>query len=212
MSTRILITFVAEFLAVALGIINFKSLDKKLRYLFVFVCFALFTEVTLLIITNLGVRDTRPGLHVYVPIEFLLFALMYLKSFGDYYNQKKIKILIVIFLIFSIINPLFLQELYEYSNTRIYSSLILIFFSILYFNRIVSEAKIERLQSEPMIWINTAVLLYFSGNFFFNLLFSIILEHSRELSKLTINVFSVLNILFYVLIAIGFWKAGKQKS
>ena len=72
------------------------------------------------------------------------------------------------------------------------------------------EAKIKSISQEPMIWINTAVLLYFSGNLFFNILFSIILETSRDFSKFTTYFIVWLTAAFYLLIAIAFWKAGKK--
>jgi hypothetical protein len=68
------------------------------------------------------------------------------------------------------------------------------------------------LADEPFIWINTAILIYYTGTLFFYILFNLILEYSREFSKITVYYFSILNALFYILIAIGFLKAGKTKA
>ncbi|WP_303923568.1 hypothetical protein [Draconibacterium sediminis] len=70
------------------------------------------------------------------------------------------------------------------------------------------EAKIMSLWDEPLIWINGALLIYYSGNLFFTVLFNLILEYSREFSKITVVSFSVILTLFYVLVTIGFSKAG----
>ncbi len=212
MNYRQVLQLFFEFVALLSGIVVIKKLDKKLLILFVFVCVAFFTESVLSILMASGIKNTLAGLHIYAPIEFLLFSLMYLFYFRSYGKFKWIRVIIIVFLIFSVINPLFLQDLYEFSNTRAFSSFLLTFFAILYFYNVLFEIDISELWNEPMIWVNTAVLLYFAGNFFFFLLFSFILDYSREFSKITVVYFTVLNSIFYTLIAIGFYKAGKQKK
>ncbi len=74
------------------------------------------------------------------------------------------------------------------------------------------EAQIKKLANEPLIWINTAILIYFSANLFFYALFNLILEYSVKFSRITVIYLSVVNGVFYVLIAIGFLKARVQKT
>lgn len=76
----------------------------------------------------------------------------------------------------------------------------------------MTEANIERLGQEPLIYINIAVLIYYSGNLFFSLLFNLLLEYSKEFSKLTTYYYVAIVTLFYILIAIAFWKTDKQKK
>jgi hypothetical protein len=73
------------------------------------------------------------------------------------------------------------------------------------------EAKIMSLWDEATIWINGALLIYYSGNLFFTVLFNVILEYSREFSKITVISFSVILALFYALVTVGFWKAGRSR-
>lgn len=203
----------AELVAVFFGIINYRKLNKKLLWLFYFVCFGFSVELTTNILVEVfGLRQNLKFLHIYVPIEFLLISLIYFYALKGYFNKKIILAIIISFEFYCFLNPIFFQNLNEYSHARAISSLLLIFFSILFFHKVVVEAKVKRLSKEPMIWVNTAVLIYFSGNLFFNALFSLILEYSREFSKLTTYYFVILTTLFYLLIAIGFWKAGKQNS
>jgi hypothetical protein len=199
----------SELSAVIFGTIFLKNLDKKFIFLYVFVCYALITEVGLHILSKLGAHNTLPGTHFYGPIEFLLLSLMYYYHFKSSNISKWILLIVLLFELYCIINPLFIQALYEYSNTRAVSGLILVFFSILYFHEVMVETKIGKLSAEPMIWINTAVLLYFSANLFYNVLFTMILEFSREFSKLVSVYFTSFNVLFYLLIAMGFYKTKK---
>lgn len=211
MNIRQSLNLIFEFFALFSGLLVYRKLDKKLLFLFSFVCIAFLTESILTILISCG-KDTLAGVHIYAPLEFLLISLMYLFYFRAYGRFSWIRILIIVFLVFSVLNPIFFQDLYDFSNTRAYSSLLLTFFSILFFYNALIEVDIYQLWKDPMIWVNTAVLLYFAGNFFFFLLFAFILDYSREFSKITLRYFSVLNAIFYLLIAIGFWKAGKQKT
>lgn len=203
----------AELIAVASGFINYKKLDKKFLFLFYFVLFAFLTEISLNVLHDVfDFNNNLSLLHFYIPVEFLLLSLIYYWCLGRFYGKYFMVTAIVGFEIYCIINPLIFQGLNEYSNTRSIGGLLLILFSILYFYKLLAEAKIKSLINEPMIWLNIAVLFYFSGNLFFNLLFSFILDYSREFSKISTWYFGGLNVLFYLLIAVGFWKAGRQKK
>jgi hypothetical protein len=83
--------------------------------------------------------------------------------------------------------------------------LLIIFFAILLYAKIMIEAKIENLFRSPLIWINTAVLLYFAGNFFHNVVFVYMLVVDQAFLKTTaIYIFGLFNFLYYCGIAAGF--------
>lgn len=212
MSGQFFVGIFTELLALFLGIYFFKQVKKGFLILFVFVLVSFLTEIAKPILSyGFGIHRNLWMSHFYFPLEFLLLALFYLKKLGDYYKRSWMVALIIAFLLFSVVNPLFLQDLTEYSQIRSFSSIILVLFAILYFFRVMNEARIQKLSDEPMIWINTAVLLYYAVSLFYNVLFMLVLEYSRPFAVLisALNVFML--IVFYGLIAIGFWKAGKQQ-
>ena len=207
------ISLAAELVAVISGIVNYTKLNKKIVFLLYFVCFAFITEIGLNVLVDVfGIYKNLSLLHFYAPIEFLLLSLVYYRHLTGHVNKYALLVIIIGFEIYCILNPILFQNLNEYSNARSFGSIILIGFSILYYHKIMVQANIQQLSKEPMVWINTAVLFYFSGNLFYNALFSLILAYSREFSKLTNWYFGILNVAFYLFIAIGFWKAGRQKS
>jgi hypothetical protein len=113
---------------------------------------------------------------------------------------------------YSIINTLFIQSLYEYANiVGSLGALIIFLFSVVYFTKVMVEAKITKLSQEPLIWINTAILIYYTGNFFFHSLYNFRLNASLDIAILAAKLFSVFNILFYLIIGIGFFKVTKTK-
>lgn len=202
-----------ELFALIAGTFYFKKIKKRFLFLYLFLIVAFITEISKPILYyGYNVRHNLEISHYYFPLEFLFLALLYLRELGGFVKKKWLKGFIGFFMLYCLINPIFLQEYSQYSQVRSYSSIILVVFSILYYYRVLTEAKIRKLANEPMIWINTAVLLYFAGSLFYNVLFTLILEYSREFSKLSASYFAVLNIVFYVLIAISIVKAGRQQN
>jgi hypothetical protein len=113
---------------------------------------------------------------------------------------------VVLYELYFLINSFFIRGIFEYpAMARAISIIIIVLFSILYFYKTMVEAKISSLFDEPQIWINAAILIYFSGNLFFHILFNVIFENSPEFGKLTFFYLRILNAIFYVLIAVGFY-------
>ncbi len=213
MTESLYVALVLEFFGIAAGTFFLKRIKKRFLFLYLFLIVAFITEISKPIaFYGYNVRNNLKLSHYYFPLEFLLLSLVYLKELGGFVNKKWLKGIIAIFMLYCLINPIFLQDYSQYSQVRSFSSIILVVFSIIYYYRVMTEAKIRRLANEPMIWINTAVLLCFAGSLFYNVLFTIILEFSREFSKLSASYFTSSNILFYVLVTIGIVKAGRQQK
>ncbi|MFW5755203.1 MAG: hypothetical protein ACOCWK_01285 [Tangfeifania sp.] len=152
-----------------------------------------------------GIRNTIPGLHFYIIFEFLLWAIFYKNVLHPFIHKKIMIAILILFESYAIINLLFIQDLFTMPNlVRSVEGLLLVLFSVLLFSKFMVESKHREIQKEPLMWINAAVLIYFSGNFFFNILFNLILENSREFSRITSYFFTGLNGLFYFIIAFGF--------
>lgn len=201
---------IAVLIAALIGSVLYKNIKAKLGIIFLYVCLSAGTQL-LINISNLnGIKNNLPGLHLYMLVEFSLLTLFYIRLFDDYVNRNWIYLISAVFLVYSIINTIFIQGIWNYPNIpRAIEALILILFSLIYFYKVLIESKIEKLMNDSIIWINLAVLIYFSGNFVYHILFNMILEYSRETAKTIGNLFTILNIIYYILITIGFWKERK---
>ena len=190
------------------GLYSFRNIGRNFKFIVIFTGIAFITENTLTVLIAWGVKNTMLGLHFYIMVEFLLWTLFYRSMLHPYIRKRLLASVLLLFELYVVINMVFIQDLFTMPNlVRSIEGLILVLFSILLFARIMVETKYRKLWTEPVIWINIAVLFYFSGNFFFNILFNLILEYSREFSKITVIYFTVLNAFFYLMIATGFLKA-----
>jgi hypothetical protein len=139
-----------------------------------------------------------------------MFFLVILK---DFIKPAYILGLIISFEILSLINMLFIQSLLEFpSLIGSIGAMILFLFSVAFFTKVMTEAKILKLAQDPLIWINSGVLIYYTANFVFYALLNYANSYSREFAVLMVLFFSYVNFLFYLLLAIGFWKVKKVNS
>jgi len=204
-------SWIVIFIPLILGLIKYKQLDKSLKIVFYFVLFGTATEVFTKIYSTFFFKNTMPIGHVYITLSFLIMGLFYFNELKAYVNKKIIVGLIFLFEIFSVINVIFIQSIFDFANiTGAIGAMILFLFSIVLFSKVMTEAKIEKLSKEPILWINTAVLIYYSGNFFYYVLFNYSLTISMEFATTTVKFAMGLNILFYLFVAVGFLKVKKQ--
>lgn len=191
------------------GIIKFKSLNE-LRWLFYFVCYGVANEITSITLIANGARNTMPLSHLYTYISFILLCIFYQSVYRRKINKAWFLGIMGGFTLFYMIY-LPSRSIYSFpSLPQAVSIFIIIAFAVIYFYRVMVEARITQLMKEPLVWINIGMIIYFSGSLFYSVLFNLILEYSRAFSQLTTVYFSVLNALFYILIAIGFSKSKNR--
>lgn len=139
-------------------------------------------------------------------------ALFYITYLEPVLKRKWMVGIIVLFMAYCIFNVAILQDVHERSDVRAFSSIMLVAFSILYFYRIMIESKICRLATEPMVWMNSAIFLFFTSNLFYNALFNPALRISLQLARLMATINQVLIAIFYLLITYTFYLDGKNKT
>ena len=203
------LTTISPFIPLVFGIFVYKKMDSRLKLLFFYVCFS---SAASLISQLISIADTTtmPEAHFYVPFEFIILVLFYQNYLTGYINKKYIWLIISGFFLLSILNALYFQGIDEYPNIpRGVESMVMVVFSVLYFHKVMVEAKIKNLAKEPMIWINTGMLIYFSGDFFFHLSFPVVLDNSVDFARRIVYFFWGMNILFYLMLTIGFYKQKK---
>jgi len=193
-----------------IGVYKYRDIEK-FKYLFYFVCYGVVNEITSIFLIQSGYRNTMPLFHLYTLVSFILLCLFYQSVFKGYIKKIWFRAVVLFYVTFCFVNLLFFQSIYAYPNLQ-YSvlAIVMVTFSILYFFNTMVEVKISQLSKEPLIWINTGILIYYSGNLFYYILFNLFLDYSHEFLKSIGIYFFSLNTLFYILIAVGFYKTEKE--
>jgi hypothetical protein len=194
------------------GGLYYTKLSRSYKYLYWFIVFGTFIEITNKLLRKfVHIKNNMPIGHLYITVSFIFLALFFLYELKDFISKKIIIGVIMLYILFSTYNILFIQSYLDYpSISGAVSALLLVSFAILLYANIMREGKIKVLSDSSLIWINSAILIYYSGNFFFYILFNFILHYSREFLIKTLNFFAVLNIIFYIMLAVGLYKARKE--
>jgi hypothetical protein len=191
------------------GFIRYKYLSVALRFVFLHLTLAVITEITTKVM-GVWKLNNLPVLHIYTPLEYTLIGWFYLEVLKNYIPSKWINGSIVVFLIFSLINSLLIQDMWSFNtNSRSLEAVMIIVLSLISFHRILTELKVKRLDIYPEFWINTGYLLYFSGAFFLFIMSNFILDRGKTLNLMMWTVHAGLSSMLYLLLGIGLWMHRK---
>lgn len=133
-----------------------------------------------------------------------LFLLLYKRKISWRNTSTIIYTVIILFLLFAVINLLFIQKptgLASYTKTVI--AICVIIASLIYFFVLIRDLPTESITRLPMFWVNTAALIYYSGTFFVYLATDYLINvvKSDLINAWTIHNF--LGLIFYTLVSIG---------
>lgn len=197
------------FCPLLLSLIDVRSYPKELKIIPIHL-----TAIAILGVYGavLWVQKTNnlPILHVYTMIEFSTITLFYQVIFKETVPRHWFLILISCFIVFCLINALYIQS-WQIFNTypRTLESITVIGFSLCYYYRITHQNLYLQIEKSPIFWINTGLFIYFSGGFLLFTLSNYILPLSLSIRLLVWQLHALLSIIMYVLIFIGLWQHRK---
>jgi hypothetical protein len=193
---------------------QYKTLGGALRV------FAWFIFLSGLIqFTSLGLclvrKNNMPLLHLYVAAGLPCLVWFYKKVLEDFISGAIMRGIIIFFLLFTIANSLFVQDIYRFnSNALALESIIIIilalFTFIFFLNSTMKETGIRDVKS--LTWINSGLFIYYlSCLLIFYFGDTILFRFSKDLSRLTWLFHSFFSIVMYTCFFIGLWKRSKTQ-
>ena len=199
------INAITNFAAFLIGIVLYRNFSKEIKLVFYFVTLGSITEISARLFMHYITKNAMPIGHVYFPLSVLVVGLFYMQILKGFIKPVYVLSLVILFEIYTIVNTVFIQSIFEYpSLVGSIGSLLIFMMAVIYFIKVMVEAKITNLIKEPLIWINTGFLIYYTGNFFYHILYNIGIMTSREVALIAGKFFSINNLLFYFLISIAF--------
>jgi hypothetical protein len=148
--------------------------------------------------------------HIFTIVEFTLITVYYSLFFRPYIKSLYLLIMVPVFLVVAFIDYRIngLNAIDNFSTSV--ESILLSLFALSAFFIVMQKMLFESILDTTFFWVNTGILIYFSGNLFL-FVFSNYLNASPEANALAMwTIHSFLNILYNLLISIGFWKTQTQ--
>ncbi len=203
---------------VAIGVAHYATLKKPykvfLLFLMLYVVFDVITSYT-----SLNGIHNLPLYHLMTVVEFVFYSYMYHVIAKNTSYKKWILFIIFLFIIFAVLNTIYLENIYtDYnSNTRVVASLILVSYAISYFYRMLKELTVESVGENDVFWFNTAVLLYFAGTFFLSLFLKVFFDEAKKTEGFQEFLYQIyylqyfLYIILNILLAKAIWVSQPSK-
>jgi hypothetical protein len=150
------------------------------------------------------VRSGNLGSSIYQIIKLPVVVLVYYFA-KNKNNLAPYLVLIGIFEAFALYNLFFLQQKTINSYTMVFSSVIVILLSIYYFYWLLQKLPTTKLHSLPMFWINSAWIIFYSGNLFLFIFASYLVEVQKDDMLIYWTLHNILAIIESFMIVIALW-------
>lgn len=186
-----------------------RKLDAPDRTLWLLMSISAITEIIIEILRSYDINNMYVT-HVYTILEFVLISLFFARAIKP---SKLIYAILAVALVFLYISGYELFHDPEDTSDEISTTteaIVFIIYSLSTFYYMLQHPGQSSVFSIPLFWFNTGILLYFSGNLFIFLFSNYLQAHSQQVYSELWGIHSVLNIVFYILISIGFWKTKER--
>jgi hypothetical protein len=196
---------------IPLGIALYKygNLPGAYKILTWYLVIAGITNFTANILATRNINNL-PLLHIYTALEFLVLSVFYRSVLKDSLVTKLILPVLVLFVIFCVVNALFFQTIFLYNSySRSLSAFILVVYAIVYFKQRLDQGHSISKHNRPLLWINSALLIYFGGSFFLFISSNLILANIT-MNAMLWDIHASLVFVMYILFTIGFSNAKRN--
>ncbi|WP_271765526.1 hypothetical protein [Aquimarina algiphila] len=209
------LTLIASILLLAplvVSIFKFRVFNYLQKRLFSLVILTCLVEIVSWILWYKKINNL-PVYHFYTIIEFLLIVNIYKNELNKVFAKHFFVFLSICFTVFAIINTLFFQSLKTFnSNVTTVMGLIVIFFALSYFYALLKEVKYRTLESNPMFWINSGFLIYFSSNLILFYMNNTLFKGVTEASLILWGLHAIVNIVLTIFYTIALWVNPKKQN
>lgn len=192
------------------GLLNYNKLNRSYKIFVYYFVLSVLIEIAASIVKN-HLGNNLFILHIFVPIEFIFFAYL----FYEYFESRRIKIYIyfAILLLIScaVVNVVFNGFKEHNSLPRSLESIFLILLTLGYFYQYFRDNNEVFVYLQPMFWLCSGVLIYYSIDFFSFMLINQLLKQNFEIAQLSKMIHAFINIIAYVFYALSFKCFQKMK-
>ena len=201
------ISAIGTIIPLIFGILRFKYLNRKYFIILILFGIGTLTELATRVYSSIINHNNIWIFNIYQIIETILIIAFYSSVTK---NKIKKNILLLIAIIFSGISiyHIFTNKSNMLNDSSFSTeSVIVVLLAILTFNSILKKQIYSNILAAPLFWFNSAFLLFFFGNLFLHIFSKYLQEHALYTFFELWGIWhSSLNIIFYILISIGFWK------
>lgn len=189
-----------------LGLLYYKRLNIAFRVFFFFMAFAMVAEFFIVwYARNIGNGNVQL-MHVFTLVEYTSYCYLFCRELFPSKWKQLFWGLFMLELILVLANAFVIGAVYEVNSfARTFEFVVLATFSLIFFRQsLVIEKGTLPIFKQPMFWLSAGVLLYFSVNTLFFLLFNKLLDEGADWIQMGKVLHAYVNILANLLFAQAF--------
>lgn len=208
-STVIDYSVIPTFVVGIYTLIVYKNLPREMKYFswFVFVSVIVQAIASILFYSR---ENNLPVLHIYTIVGFLFLINFYNQIFDGLIRPRILWTLGILFVVYSVINSIFIQDIYTFNSYALsVQAILIIILSLTTFaflmNDIVRARRINIINS--LTWINAGLFIYYSSSllvfYFGNMINDMAVT---PLKRYTWFIYALFSIIMYLCFFVGLWK------
>lgn len=188
---------------------RYKTLDRELKIFSWFLFVSGIIQMASLVLFLFKLNN-MPLLHLYVAAGLICLVLFYQAVLGKFISEKITWGITIVFLAFTLVNTLFIQNILTYNSYALtVESVIIIILSLFTFmlllNDIFRESRTRLVKS--LNWINSGLFIYYSSSLLIFYFGDLITSFSQShLVKYTWVAHSFFSMIMYTCFFVGLWK------
>lgn len=191
---------------IVMGMFRYRYFSRGMKLFFTYLVMAGIVNAAASILAAKGINN-MPLLHLFTVAEFVLLATFY-RSIMEGRIRKIIIWLCMLFILASICNVIFFQNIFAYNTIiRSVEALIITGLAIIFFFRQLITEHIKK-NNAHLYWINAGVFLYFAADVLL-FLFAKVLIETPKIYRLAWTIHASFVLLMYLLSTAGFLQVKK---
>lgn len=191
---------------------KYPRFSNEFRVFSGFVFLSLVVQLTSQVLFEYSVNNL-PLLHFHVPLGFIFLSIFYQKVFKSFIHKNVLSWIMIGFVLFSILNTLFFQNLYTFNSYALsLESVILTIYSLSFFILLLDESvQLEKKKwLSSLKWINSGVFIYYASGLLLFYFGELLTKFTTINFRISWIFHSCIHMIFYVCIIIGLWKHPKN--
>lgn len=197
------------------ALLSYKKISQPLKSFCWFIFLSGAVEAISKILFYKAINNL-PLLHIYVAIGCILLARFYERVLDGYINKNIIRSMTIVFLLFTIVNSIFIQPLTTFNSYALtLESIIIVILTLTTFIVMMDDVVKQRRRemSAGITWINSGLFIYFSSSLvIFQLQFFFDADRtfkffSREFNIQAWMLHAFFSMIMYFCFFMGLWRS-----
>lgn len=186
---------------------RFRELPSFARVIALLLLLSGVSQLVVIFLANAGVNNL-PVFHAYTLVEVLLLLWFFHHLPDAATATNYLYIIGGIFLVFTLLNTLFIQNLFHFNSySRSIEALLVLFLCLGYFGRQLLEDRLSFKQAG--LWFVIGLFIYFSSSFALFVVSNLSLALDKYFDWIMWNIHATMLLIMYTCFTIGFMKCHR---